>query len=241
MSKPKDHLFVSYNTDDACNLAESLRQHLLQFDIHAWVYSRDKTLGGDMWPEIEARLAQAEVVLWLQSTGTLSSRGQKEELELLAKIGDGKVVPIIIPPATYDELPERLRKTNGLRLDAHHVQLAAQEIAEMFFPKLLGRYYTASRWRYPLPGMWLRVVKIDRWIVRDIQRGDLMYFRKISPLGLFECYAPRYGDLYWLYPGHLAPAKPREISSAPMVPEKYSVIGMLNCEREGYQKVYARS
>ena len=36
--------------------------------------------------------------------------------------------------------------------------------------------------------------------------GDVLYFKSISPMGLFECYAPKIEGLFWIAPEYVKPA-----------------------------------
>ena len=44
---------------------------------------------------------------------------------------------------------------------------------------------------------------IDPWIEENFDLGDRVYFRRISPLGLFECYSPKLAGLFWFAPDNL--------------------------------------
>jgi hypothetical protein len=52
----------------------------------------------------------------------------------------------------------------------------------------------------PRPGTWLQVSRLDEVIQHDVALGDKLYFRAISPLGLFECYAPKLQTRFWIEP-----------------------------------------
>jgi len=55
----------------------------------------------------------------------------------------------------------------------------------------------------PLPGTWLQVSRLDKVIRHDLALGDKLYFRMLSPIGLFGCYAPKLRRLFWIDPANV--------------------------------------
>ena len=53
----------------------------------------------------------------------------------------------------------------------------------------------------PQPGTWLEVSDLDSVCEEEgLALGDKLYFRVITSLGLFECYAPKLGRRFWIDP-----------------------------------------
>ena len=200
------HAFIchpSQNTDIVENLAGRLRN----LGIEAWVYSLDRTLAKDVWSEIEERIRDCQLFIFVASKHTLDAKGQHYELQLvidrLKKTNVGlRMFPVLIDDIGFGGLPEELSHVNGLRLDAYTVKSTAYEIATTFFPELVGTE-KSKEWKYPRPGQWLEVCNINHWIEERFDLGDRVYFRRISPLGLFECYSPKLADLFWFAPHNL--------------------------------------
>ena len=53
-------IFLSYPAPDQ-DLVENFADHLCQIGVKAWVYSIDKTLSSETWPEIETHIDEAEL------------------------------------------------------------------------------------------------------------------------------------------------------------------------------------
>ena len=51
----------------------------------------------------------------------------------------------------------------------------------------------------------LAVRNIDQGIGEYLTQKDLLYFRRLSPLGLFECYSPKLKALFWILPENVRP------------------------------------
>ncbi len=45
---------------------------------------------------------------------------------------------------------------------------------------------------------------IDEFIGNHVALGDKLYFRTLSPMGLFECYSPRLKGLFWIAPENVS-------------------------------------
>ena len=200
------HAFIchpSQNTDIVENLAGRLRN----LGIKAWVYSLDRTLAKDVWSEIEERIRDCQLFIFVASKHTLDAKGQHYELQLvidrLKKTNVGlRMFPVLIDDIGFGGLPEELSHVNGLRLYAYTVKSTAYEIATTFFPELVEAEKSKD-WICPRPGQWLKVCEMDQWIEEHFDLGDRVYFRRISPLGLFECYSPKLADLFWFAPHNL--------------------------------------
>ena len=200
------HAFIchpSQNADIVGNLAGQLRE----LGIEAWVYSLDRTLAKDVWREIEERIRDCRLFIFVASKQTLDAKGQHREvvlaLDRLKKTNVGlRMFPVLIDDVGFDSLPEELSRINGLRLDAYTVKSTAHQIASNFFPELVEAEKSKD-WICPRPGQWLKVCDMDQWIEEHFDLGDRVYFRRISPLGLFECYSPKLDDLFWFAPNNL--------------------------------------
>ena len=92
---------------------------------------------------------------------------------------------------------------NGLYLDAFSKKTVALEIAKLLSPDIARENW---EWRYPVPGQWLRVCHLDQWTEEFFDIDDCVYFRRISPMGFFECYSPKLNGLFWFYSRNLCPA-----------------------------------
>ncbi|MBI4472471.1 MAG: toll/interleukin-1 receptor domain-containing protein [Acidobacteria bacterium] len=241
----KHHIFLSHPQPDQ-DLIENLAARLLEVGIKAWVYSLDKTLSQDTWKEIEARIDQAELFAFAASVHSRDATGQHRELELaLNKIENSmtspKLLPILIGEIEFRTLPDRLRSINGIRLSAYTVQSTAHQIAKTFFPDL----FTTSReqaWKYPKPGQWLQVSNIDPGIEEYFTPGDQLYFRRISPLGLFECYSPKLDDLFWISPENvkLSDIVGADAPQKPIVPLRFQYQTSYEHERLGLNEMRKR-
>lgn len=194
------HVFICYpaqNEDIVKNFAGRLRD----LGVEAWVYSLDRTLAEDIWNEIQDKIQSCQLFIFVASNHSLDAKGQHRELQLaldrLKAAGvPPRMVPVLIDDIGFLSLPEELSRVNGLRLDAHTVKSTAHDVAKTFFPELVAKEKTQD-WKYPKPGQWLEVCNIDQWIEERFDLGDRVYFRRISPLGLFECYSPKLAGLFW--------------------------------------------
>jgi hypothetical protein len=171
----KHQVFISYpnqNEDIVTNLANRLKE----FGVDAWVYSIDKTLAKDLWMEIEAKIQESEVFIFVASKFSKDAPGQHRELSLaLTKIrnvkSDFRAFPVVLDDVSFRSLPDELGATNGLQLlDAHNVKSEAFYIAKTF-PDIVAAQKIHG-WNYPRPGQWLEVCQIDRWIEEYFDLGD---------------------------------------------------------------------
>ncbi len=219
------HAFISYASPDR-DLTLNLRSRLGDYGIQAWVYERDKTIGDQAWSEIEQQLRAARVVFIMLSTDSPSARGQQREFEMcLDRVRATKdadfLVPLILDDdLQFGDLPEELSSINGERLDAFNIRSVTESLAHRYFPTLVG-----DRFRHgyvcPTPGDWLQIAKFDARIESGFSVGDVLYFRQLSPMGLFECYCPRTGGLTWIDRSNLRPADSHPDSDD--VPRVYQV------------------
>ena len=217
-------IFISYPTPNQ-DLVENFADHLLQNGVRAWVYSIDKTLSCETWREIEARIDQADLFAFIASEYSRDARGQHRELEKaverVCRCGGSELrwLPIVIGHLPFEELPRVLRQTNGVRLDVHNVASTAHEVARTFFPALFD-HARDTAWHCPKPGQWLEVDRVGPRIERHLARKDLLYFRRLSPMGLFECYSPKLNGLFWIMPENVRACgiPPNE---CPIVPREF--------------------
>ena len=197
-------IFLSYPAPDE-DLVEHFAEQLLNNGIKAWAYSIDKTLSAETWSEIKARIDEVGLFAFVASENSRTAAGQHRELEMAVKKvqqGSGKefrLLPIVIHDLPFRELPPELRNVNGIRLSAYNVKSMAQQLAQDFFPNLFDTARDEP-WKCPRPGHWLEVCKLDQGIEEYFEKGDLLYFRRLSPLGLFECYSPGLNELFWISP-----------------------------------------
>ena len=239
----KHHVFISYpgpNEDIVENLAGRLRE----LGVAAWVYSTDKTLAEATWAEIEAKIHESEVFLFIASKSSRDAQGQHRELSLaFDKIqtvkADLRAFPVVLDDVGFRHLPDKLAAINGMRLDAFNVKSTAFAIAKTFFPELLAARQT-QEWRCPRPGQWLEVCQVDPWIEEYFYLGDRVYFRRLSPLGLFECYSPSLGGLFWFAPQNLRMSDIVDEGSVlerEQVPRRYRYETSIEGERIGLEEL----
>lgn len=204
-----NHAFICHPSKDAA-LVENLAGRLGDLGIKAWVYSLDRTLSEGVWREIEQRIADCRLFIFVASKHSQDAQGQHRELELaLDRFKRShlelKMVPVLLDNLDFAALPEELARVNGLTLDAYTVKSTAQEIATTFFPELEAAKKSKD-WRCPRPGQWLEVCNLDPCTEQKFDVGDRVYFRRLSPLGLFECYAPQLQGLFWFASHNLRPS-----------------------------------
>ena len=230
-------VFLSYPTANQ-DLVENFADRLLQYGVKAWVYSIDKTLSHGTWPEIEARIDEADLFVFVASEDSLDAEGQHRELQrAIERIGRNgerafKLLPIVIGDLSFGGLPAVLQRVNGLRLDVHTVASTAHELARTFFPNLLGDA-RARAWHCPKPGQWLEVHHVAPGIEQYLERKDLLYFRRLSPMGLFECYSPKLNDLFWIMPENVR-ACDMSPGKYPNVPREFSYATSFEDEMRGH-------
>src|SRR5258706_3496016 len=99
-----------------------------------------------------------------------------------------KIFQLALRNTLFHTFPPPLSHINGLRLASHTVQTIALKIATDFFPASV-EHWRGEAWRYPIPGQWLEVCALGSSLEEYFQIGDRVYFRRLSPIGLLECYA----------------------------------------------------
>lgn len=239
-------IFISHPSQNQ-DIVENLAGRLRELGVAPWVYSLDKTLAEDSWAEIGSKIQESEVCLFVASQFSKNAQGQHRELSLtLAKIRNAKTnfraFPVVLDDVGFRSLPDELATINGVRLDAHNVKSTAFAIAQTFFPELLAAG-EGQDWRYPRPGQWLEVCRMDPWIEEYFDLWDRVYFRRLSPLGLFECYSPKLGELFWFAPQNLRLSDVVDESGSlerEKVPRRYRYATAIECERIGLEELDRR-
>lgn len=234
-------IFISYAGPDQ-DLVENFQSELELRGINAWVYSLNKTLGVEAWEEIEDKIDEISCWIFVMSNHSVSAEGQLRELELVLKKvstagGRDRIIPLFhgVHPSNC---PKPFNQINGEFLDAESVKTTAFQIAERFFPELV-KCESLKEWKYPCPGEWLKISNMDRCLEEtSFDLGDKLYFRKISPIGLFECYSPKIKGLYWISPKNVARSNDTEVEKNhdSEVPYEYSISGMIHIEQLGWEK-----
>lgn len=241
----KYNIFISYANNDT-DIVENLRGQFNDMGVKAWVYSRDRTLGEEVWSEIEEKITKSDVVIFVVSDNTANANGQQKELELvLNKVepiaGTSRIVPLFINGTNPSNYPEVLRSKNGDFLDGRTVKSVAWKIAKHAFPSLIKKKSEAP-WNYPIPGKWLEVSNLDGIVEQYFNIGDKLYFRAISPMGLLECYAPKIEGLFWIAPENAQPSleidSDKELEDS--VPQIFRVSGMVDIQMLGWNAWHAR-
>jgi len=238
------HIFISYPEKDR-DIVGSLRRRLKENGVDTWVYSHDKTLGKITWKEIKNKINKSRVIVFIASEYTKNAKGQHREITLaLNKIVRAKnpstILPIVINEYPFPKLPKKINHINGMKLSAFNVKSVALEIAKTFFPELFKKSMS-PKWEYPKSCDWLEVCNLDGIIEKYCDMGDKLYFRRISPLGLFECYSPKINELLWVLPKNV---KRTEIidengqAEREQVPVEYRFVTSWECERKGYEILF---
>jgi len=238
----KYQIFISYPDKDA-DIVENLKGRLQEYGIKAWIYSDDKTLSIDLWNEIENKIKNCKVFIYIFSKHSKNALGQQREFDFVLKQIKGrniniKIFPIILGDIRFSDLPRNIKHINGLYLNSYNIKTCAFKITNFFFPEIFNEF-NKKEWKYPKPGQWLQVCKIDEMIEQYFDIGDLLYFRRISPLGLFECYSPKINDLYWIYPPNVCISSIVDEDGTferEKVPEKFRITTMIMAEYQYYNK-----
>jgi len=233
-------IFISFAGPDM-DLIENFRDYLMEcFGIPAWVYSVDKSLSEEIWREIESRIQSSSIMIFAVSGYTDNSEGQKKELELaFDKIektqGDFQCFPLALRDTPFRLFPQKLRHINGKRLNASNVKSVAFDIASQFFPQLFEAQRT-EKWKIPVPGEWLEICGMDEFIEEYFALGDKLYFRRVSQMGLFECFAPKINSLFWVDSRNLKPAllTDEDKDMERNIPYIYTVMGQIQIEKLGW-------
>jgi len=233
------NVFISY-PDPERDIVGSLRECLSDYGIKAWVYPYDKTIAKDTWDEINEKIGLCKLIIFVVSEHSSNAKGQQRELESAIELinttrPDLSIVPVIVGDIKFSDIPESISHINGLYLDAFNKKTTALEIASLLTNKP-NIFEENWEWRYPLPCQWLEVCNLDQWTEEFFDLGDHVYFRRLSPMGLFECYSPKLKGLFWFYSKNLRPApfidEDRSYERK-HVPYEYRVGTMLMKEFEG--------
>ena len=220
-------VFISYPAHKQ-DLAENIREQFTEFGVSTWVYSYDRTAGADAWVEIEEQLTESSLVLFMVGPMTHEAPGQSRELDLaLSAIhehpGDLVIVPLVVDGLSFSDVPEALRRVNGFALEPHTTKTLAWKVTTQFFPELAGDYHE-SPWNYPRPGDWLQICQMDEQLEQYFKLGEHVYFRRLSPMGFFECYCPKIAEVFWFWPPNLKRADPDHAPSDELVPTEYRAL-----------------
>ncbi len=221
-----ESLFICY-PEPELNLAEKLYEELCEVGVPAWIYSIDRTAGRRNWDEIEERIQNSRAVVVIVSAGSTASAGQQRELNLARDAirttrSDLQIIPLALD-VDFQRLPSWLGSINGFVVDRTHVPALACTLAEQMFPEAL-KLRDAEPWRFPRPGEWLKVIAIDDYIDHHFRVGDEVYFRRISPMGFFECFCPQIDGLFWFYPPNLGRGPGIDRERDRRIPLEYSAV-----------------
>jgi hypothetical protein len=200
-------IFVSY-PDPERDIVGSLRECLADLGVSAWVYTYDKTIAKDAWDEIKEKLFSAKMVVYVVAKSSKNANGQDKELEMAIHLitetrPEVQIIPVLTGNVSFSDIPKAIGHVNGLYLDPFSKKTVALEIAKLLTPSIAQENW---EWRYPLPGQWLCVCHLDQWTEEFFDLNDYVYFRRISPMGFFECYSPKLNGLFWFYSRNLCPA-----------------------------------
>lgn len=241
----RHNIFISYSNDDK-DIVENLREQFKDLGVEAWVYSRDCILGENMWDEIKRIIKDSDVIIFVVSDSTPNASGQQQELELvLNKIepvtSSSRIIPLFIDGTNPSNYPEPLRQKNGDFLNGGNVKTVARKITKHAFPSLF-KQKSEKPWNYPIPGNWLKISNLDGTIEQYFDIGDTLYFRTVSPIGLFECYSPKIEGLFWIAPENVNPFLESEDTKEleKQVPHVYTVSGMIDIQMRGWNEWHAR-
>lgn len=205
-SNQKHDVFISYAKENT-DIVENLRGQFRIYGIKAWVYSKDSIITEEVWREIESKILESGLFLYVASQFSNSAAGQQRELNFAlnkrAKFKSRKIMPLTLQGVNFNELPEKLSKYTGRQLDINNIQSVAYNIATTIFPNIVKKSINEP-WKYPVPGDWLIVSNIDEFIGNQVALGDKLYFRTLSPMGLFECYSPRLKGLFCIAPENVS-------------------------------------
>lgn len=229
-------MFISY-PDPHRDIVGSLRDCLSDLGIKAWVYSHDKTIAKDTWVEIKEKIESCKMVICVVSRESVGAEGQLRELDMAVNLlsstrPDLLIVPVLVGDVRFSAIPKSISHVNGLYLDAFSKKSTALKLAKLLSPDIAGENWA---WRYPRPSQWLEVCNLDQWTEEFFDLGDYVYFRRLSPMGLFECYSPKIDGLFWFYSKNLHPAPIVDEDGAyekKNVPREFRVITMLMKEFE---------
>ena len=229
-------IFISYANNDQ-DIVENLSGRLKEFNVEAWVYSKNKTLAEDAWKEIEEKILESNLFIYAISDKTPYAEGQSKELEIALK-NNIIILPLSIGEPYFKHLPKSLRFINGVVLNAFNVKETTLKIINRFFKD--RNKCGDLNWNYPIPGDWLEVIYVDENIEEYIDVGDKLYFRKISPLGLFECYSPKIKSFFCIYHEHVVKFTGNiDIKLLnEEVPFEYSILNMVQIQERAWRDYF---
>jgi hypothetical protein len=241
----KYDIFISYADSDK-EIVMKLKNQFYQHGVTSWVYSLDRTLAADVWEEIEEKISESTLIIFVVSKNTSHATGQKRELKLaLDKIGSQsgteRIMPLFITGTDISVCPSSLRDKNGEFIDANRIKSVAMKIVEQVFPVLLKNEMEKC-WKCPIPGEWLEISHLDDIIEKYFDIGDKLYFRSISPIGSFECYAPKFKALFWIAPENVRTCNCIEENKKGEneIPKKYTVKGTTEIQKLSWEALKLR-
>lgn len=234
----KHDIFISYAKENT-DIVENLRGQFRVYGIKAWVYSKDSIITEEVWREIESKILESGLFLYIASQSSNSAAGQQRELNFAlderAKFKSRKIMALTLQGVDFNELPEKISQYTGRQLDINNIQSVAYNIATTVFPDIVKKSAN-DPWKYPVPGDWLKVSNIDEFIGNHVALGDKLYFRTLSPMGLFECYSPKLKGLFWIAPENVSISldfeedKQNELD----IPKEYKVFTMFQMMLTGW-------
>ncbi len=106
------HTFICHASENA-EIVENFAGRLREYGIKAWVYSLDRTLAKATWDEIEDRIRDCELFIFVASKHTLDAKGQHHELQIaMSRLKESsarlRMFPVLIDDMEFSSLPEEL-------------------------------------------------------------------------------------------------------------------------------------
>ena len=129
----KPRVFISYAREDAA-FASALSHALSERGIEAWV-DREEIQAGDDWVvRIEQAMAKSDLILLLLSSEYRSESFANYERALAIKLAREpigvRVVPVLVPGASWNALPPSLRSYQALKAD-ESIEEVAERVADL--------------------------------------------------------------------------------------------------------------
>ena len=232
-------IFISYAEPDK-EVAENLHSRFNEYYVKTWAYCRDKIPGVVTWNGIEEGLKSAKLILWLCSHNSKKSQGQLKELDIWNAANSKQkptLIPVLLEKTVKEDLPKVIRCLNYEKLEMYNFGSFALRITKKFFSGKAEKFVSNS-WFYPRPSDWLEIIDFYGDMERHFELGDQVYFRKISPVGLFECYSPKLKELYWL-PSDTVKivnlSDEERDSKESEIRQEFSILAMIDAEATGFQ------
>ena len=180
-------------------------------------------LARETWLDIEKGILDSSHIVYLINMATPVNEGQFKELAL-SKKWNKSIIPGWVGETPRNTIPE-LQAVNGERLgQGYSVRRFAWILSTQLCPRKL------TPWLCPKPGDFLRVIKLNGLENNNIQIDDLMYFRQLSPMGLFECFHFEGNGLFWISPDNVEFAGYG--FDGPEVPKKYRYDSIIEAQRQ---------